>query len=280
MRRPYWYAEGGDLSPEEFGKVCAKAIEDKILELGPDNVGAFIGEPIMGAGGVVIPPSTYWPAVQEICKKYDLLLIADEVITGFGRLGTWFGSEHFGISADFMTLAKGLTSGYQPLSAIMISDRVADVLSSGIDFNHGFTYSGHPVACAAALENIRIMVEERLVERVAQETGPYLKSVFGALAAHPLVGHAESLGMAAGLNLVRRKGATLHDCEPFAPELAVGMVCRQHMFDNGVIMRAVGDRMIVAPPLVMTCAQIDEMVERIRVCLDLTLDDVRCRGWM
>jgi putrescine aminotransferase len=124
------------------------------------------------------------------------------------------------------------------------------------------------------------MEEERLVERVALETGPHLKAAFAALASHPLVGHAESCGMAAGLNLVRRKGATLHDCEAFAPELAVGMLCRGHMFDNGVIMRAVGDRMIVAPPLVMTTAQIDEMVERIRYCLDLTLEDVTQRGWM
>ena len=137
------------------------------------------------------------------------------------------------------------------------------------------------IVCAvAALENLRIIEDEKLVDKVARETGPYLKAAFARLADHPLVGHAESIGMAAGLNLVRRKGATVHDCEPFARDLAVGMVCRQHMFDNGVIMRAVGDRMIVAPPLVMTCAQIDEMVARIRDCLDLTLADVAGRGWM
>jgi putrescine---pyruvate transaminase len=154
------------------------------------------------------------------------------------------------------------------------------LVERGGDFNHGFTYSGHPVACAAALENLRIIEDEKLVERVARETGPHLKAAFARLANHPLVGHAEAIGMAAGLNLVRRKGATVHDCEPFARDLAVGMVCRQHMFDNGVIMRAVGDRMIVAPPLVMTGAQIDEMVERIGLCLDLTLADVQRRGWL
>jgi putrescine aminotransferase len=168
-----------------------------------------------------------------------------------------------------------------PLGGVLVGERVARALiERGGDFNHGFTYSGHPVACAAALENLRIIEDEKLVERVARETGPHLRAAFARLAEHPLVGHAESLGMAAGLNLVRRKGATVHDCEPFAPALAVGMVCRQHMFDNGVIMRAVGDRMIVAPPLVMTCAQVDEMVERIRVCLDLTLNDLRQRGWL
>jgi putrescine aminotransferase len=163
---------------------------------------------------------------------------------------------------------------------VLVGERVARALiERGGDFNHGFTYSGHPVACAAALENLRIIEDEKLVERVARETGPHLRAAFARLAEHPLVGHAESLGMTAGLNLVRTKGAAVHDCEPFAPALAVGMVCRQHMFDNGVIMRAVGDRMIVAPPLVMTCAQVDEMVERIRLCLDLTLNDLRQRGW-
>jgi putrescine aminotransferase len=174
-----------------------------------------------------------------------------------------------------------VTSGYVPLGGVLVGARVAHALvEKGGDFNHGFTYSGHPVACAAALENLRIMIEERLVEQVALETGPYLKAAFATLASHPLVGHAESMGMAAGLNLVRRKGTSVHDCEAFPRELAVGMVCRGHMFDNGVIMRAVGDRMIVAPPLVMTTAQIDEMVERIRYCLDLTLKDVEQRGWM
>jgi putrescine aminotransferase len=281
IEQPNFAEFGRGMSEAEFGLVAASWLEQAILDLGPERVAAFIGEPVQGAGGVIIPPQTYWPQIQRICDKYGILLVSDEVICGFGRLGSWFGCEQFGMRPDLIPFAKGVTSGYVPLGGVLVGSRVARTLvERGGDFNHGFTYSGHPVACAAALENIRIMAEERLVERVAQETGPHLKTAFAALAAHPLVGHAESMGMAAGLNLARRKGATVHDCEPFPAKLAVGMVCRQHMFDNGVIMRAVGDRMIVAPPLVMTCAQIDEMVERIRYCLDLTLDDIRRRGWM
>lgn len=271
VRRPYWYAEGGDMSPEEFGKLCAKAIEDKILELGPDNVGAFIGEPIMGAGGVVIPPSTYWPAVQEICKKYDLLLIADEVICGFGRTGHWFGSEHFGIdSADFMTLAKGLTSGYQPLSAIMISDRVADVLLSGVDFNHGYTYSGHPVSCAVAIENIRILKDEKLVERVHAETGPYLAKRLKELLDHPLVGEVRNVGLMGAIELVKDKKAR----KTFEPIGEVGTICRNHCFASGLVMRATKDTMMVSPPLTWTKADVDEFMRLATIALDLTAKDV------
>jgi len=276
------YAEGGrGMSEAEFGLAAAGWLEEKILELGPDQVAAFIGEPVQGAGGVIIPPATYWPEVQRICDKYGILLVADEVICGFGRLGAWFGSELMQMKPDPIAFAKGITSGYVPLGGVLVGNRVAQTLiGKGGEFTHGFTYSGHPVACAAALENIRIMLEERLVERVAVETGPHLKAAFAALATHPLVGHAETCGLVAGLNLVRRKGEPVHECEPFAPEQEVGMICRKYMFDNGVIMRAVGDRMIVAPPLVITKAQIDEMADKIRFCLDLTLDDLRTRRWV
>ncbi|ALK99065.1 aminotransferase [Massilia sp. WF1] len=281
IEQPHFAQHGQGMSEAEFGLRAAGWLEEKILELGPENVAAFIGEPVQGAGGVIIPPPTYWPEIQRICDKYGVLLVSDEVICGFGRLGTWFGCQLMGFRPDLIAFAKGVSSGYVPLGGVLVGARVAHALvEKGGDFNHGFTYSGHPVACAAALENLRIMEEEKLVERVALETGPHLKAAFAALAAHPLVGHAESIGMAAALNLVRRKGTSMHDGEAFAPELAVGMVCRGHMFDNGVIMRAVGDRMIVAPPLAMSTAQIDEMVERIRYCLDLTLDDVRGRGWL
>ncbi len=281
IEQPHFGEHGRGLSEAEFGLLAADWLEQKILELGPDKVAAFIGEPVQGAGGVIIPPQTYWPQIQRICDKYGILLVSDEVICGFGRLGTWFGCERMGTRPDLIPFAKGVTSGYVPLGGVLVGERVARALiERGGDFNHGFTYSGHPVACAAALENLRIVEEEKLVDKVARETGPHLKAAFARLAEHPLVGHAESIGMAAGLNLVRRKGAAVHDCEPFARALGVGMVCRQHMFDNGIIMRAVGDRMIVAPPLVMTCAQIDEMVARIRDCLDLTLADVVGRGWL
>lgn len=279
--QPNYAEHGHGMSENEFGLVAAGWLEEQILASGPERVAAFIGEPVQGAGGVIIPPQTYWPEVQRICDKYDILLVADEVICGFGRLGTWFGSELMGMRPDLISFAKGVTSGYVPLGGVLVGKRVAHALvEKGGDFNHGFTYSGHPVACAAALENLRILREERLVEKVALETGPHLKAVFAELAAHPLVGHAETCGMVAGLNLVRRKGAGPHDCEHFARELQVGMLCRAHMFDNGVIMRAVGDRMIVAPPLVMTKAEIDEMAERIWDCLDLTLADVYARGWV
>ena len=276
------YAESGHgMSEHAFGLRAAGWLEEQILASGPERVAAFIGEPVQGAGGVIIPPETYWPEVQRICDKYGILLIADEVICGFGRLGTMFGSELMGMRPDLISFAKGVTSGYVPLGGVLVGKRVAQALiERGGDFNHGFTYSGHPVACAAALENLRILREEKLVDKVALETGPHLKAAFAELATHPLVGHAESCGMVAGLNLVRRKGTGPHDCEHFARELGVGMLCRGHMFDNGVIMRAVGDRMIVAPPLVMTKAEIDEMAERIWDCLDLTLADGYNRGWI
>lgn len=279
--QPNYLEAGQGLTPEEFGLKAAGWLEEKILEVGADKVAAFIGEPVQGAGGVIIPPSTYWPEIGRICDKYGILLIADEVICGFGRLGRWFGSELFGIRPDLITFAKGVTSGYVPLGGVMVGERVARVLiEKGGEFTHGYTYSGHPVACAAALENIRIIEEEQLVQKVAEDTGPYLKQRFEELGQHPLVGYADSCGLVAGLNLVRRKGATVHDNVLFDEDQGVGMICRGHMFDNGVIMRAVGERMIVAPPLVMTRAQIDEMTDLIRVCLDKTYADVQAKGWV
>ena len=274
------YAESGrGMTEAEFGIVAAGWLEEKILELGPEKVAAFIGEPVQGAGGVIIPPATYWPEIQRICDKYDILLIADEVITGFGRLGTMFGSELMQIQPDLITFAKGVTSGYVPLGGVLVGSRVASVLiEKGGDFNHGFTYSGHPVACAAALENLRIIQDEKLVSAVAVDTGPYLRQKFLALGSHPLVSHPDACGFVAGLNLVKKKAEQVYDCVPFDSADGVGMICRGHMFANGIIMRAVGDRMIIAPPLVMTKVQIDEMVGLIRDALDATLADLRQRG--
>ncbi|OEZ98677.1 aspartate aminotransferase family protein [Duganella phyllosphaerae] len=279
--QPNYLESGRGMTEAEFGIEAASWLEQKILEVGAEKVAAFIGEPVQGAGGVIIPPATYWPEIQRICDKYGILLIADEVICGFGRLGRWFASEMFGIRPDLITFAKGVTSGYIPLGGVLVGDRVADVLiKQGGEFNHGFTYSGHPVACAAALENIRILEEEKLIERVADDTGPYLKQRFAELADHPLVGYADSCGFVAGLNLVRTKADNPHDNVAFDSALGVGMVCRGHMFGNGMIMRAVGDRMIIAPPLVMTREQIDEMITLIRRCLDLTHADIKQRGWL
>ncbi|MEZ0330690.1 MAG: aminotransferase class III-fold pyridoxal phosphate-dependent enzyme, partial [Methylophilaceae bacterium] len=237
----------------------------------------FIGEPVQGAGGVIIPPKTYWPEIQRICDKYGILLICDEVICGFGRLGKWFGSELLGAKPDLMTFAKGVTSGYLPLGGVVIGKRVADVLiNQGGEFNHGYTYSGHPVACAVALANIDIIESEGLVDKVLNETGPYLAERYAELANHPLVGSAETCGLVAGFALMKDKVNHI----AFDELLEVGMICRNHSFANGLIMRAVGDRMIIAPPLCITKAQIDEMMVLIKETLDATLADITKNGWM
>jgi putrescine---pyruvate transaminase len=276
IQQPYYFELGAGMTQEEFGLKAASWLEDKILEIGADKVGAFIGEPVQGAGGVIIPPMNYWPEIKRICDKYDILLVSDEVICGFGRLGRWWGSEYHGVKPDLMTFAKGVTSGYIPLGGVMVGDRVADVLiEKGGDFNHGFTYSGHPVACAVAIANINIIKNEKLVEKVDSDTGPYLREKFTQLADHPLVGIAETRGLMAGLVLVKNKNKK--PIETFAPDLEVGMICRGYCFANGVIMRAVGDRMIIAPPLVITRAQIDELIGLIKLCLDLTWEEVKRR---
>ncbi len=268
--QPYWFGEGGDMSPAEFGIWAAEQLEKKILEVGEDKVAAFIAEPIQGAGGVIIPPDTYWPKVREILAKYDILFAADEVICGFGRTGEWFGSDYYGNTPDLMTIAKGLTSGYIPMGGLIVSDKVAAVINEGGDFNHGFTYSGHPVAAAVALENLRIIREEKILETVRAETAPYLQQRLRELADHPLVGEVRGLGMLGAIELVKDK-ATRARYEG----KGVGMICRGHCFNNGLIMRAVGDTMIIAPPLVISKAEIDELVEKARKCLNLTLADLQ-----
>ncbi|MCD5978556.1 aspartate aminotransferase family protein [Pseudomonas quasicaspiana] len=268
--QPYWFGEGGDMTPDEFGIWAAEQLEKKILELGVDNVGAFIAEPIQGAGGVIVPPDTYWPKVKEILDKYDILFVADEVICGFGRTGEWFGSDFYGLKPDMMTIAKGLTSGYIPMGGLIVRDEVVAVLNEGGDFNHGFTYSGHPVAAAVALENIRILREEKIVERVNAETAPYLQKRLRELSDHPLVGEVRGVGLLGAIELVKDKTTR----ERYTGKGA-GMICRTFCFNNGLIMRAVGDTMIIAPPLVISFAEIDELVEKARKCLDLTLAELQ-----
>jgi putrescine aminotransferase len=272
IEQPYWYENGGDLSPDEYGVKAAQLLQAKIEQLGPKNVAAFIGEPIQGAGGVIIPPETYWPEIQRICDHYGILLVADEVICGFGRLGHWFGSERFNIRPDLMTVAKGITSGYQPLGGVMVGDRVANVLiEQGGEFHHGFTYSGHPVACAVAVRNIRILQEEGIVDRVRTDTGPYLQKRWRELAAHPLVGEARGVGFVGALELVADKAS-----RRFFPNRGdVGLICRDHCFANGLVMRAVRDTMIIAPPLVMERAHIDELIGKAWRCLELTARDLQ-----
>jgi putrescine aminotransferase len=263
--QPYWFGEGGDSDPVAFGLARARQLEDKILELGPERVAAFIGEPIQGAAGVFVPPDGYWTEIQRICRKYDVLLVADEVITGFGRTGEWFASQHFGIQPDIMTLAKGITSGYIPLGAVMFNDRVASVLATkGGELAHGYTYSGHPVCAAVALENIRILQEEGIVERVKSDTGPYLRQRWHELGAHPLVGEARIVGMMGALELVPSKPSRQY----FPERGTVGARTRDIALVNGLILRATNDAMLLSPPLVMTRAQIDELFEKAWTSLD------------
>jgi putrescine aminotransferase len=259
-------------SDHDFGLRAAKAVEDAILEAGAENVAAFIGEPIMGAGGVKIPPMSYWPEVQRICRKYDVLLMLDEVITGYGRTGEWFAAQSFGIEPDTITTAKALTSGYQPLSALLVGDRVAATLvEKGGEFAHGYTYAGHPVACAVALANLDIIEKEGLVERVKTDTGPYFaKALQERIAGHPLVGEVRSFGLMGAIEIVKNKATK----ERFAPAGSAAVVVRDHAIANGMMLRATGDTMILSPPLIWTRATIDLACDRITKALDLAAKDL------
>ena len=272
--QPHWWAEGGDKSPEEFGLERAQQLEAKIKEIGPDKVAAFIAEPIQGAGGVIVPPETYWPEIQRICKEYDILLIADEVICGFGRTGNWFGSQTVGIEPDVMTVAKGLSSGYIPIGASIISDKIADVLRR-TEFSHGYTYSGHPVACAVALENLRILEEENIVDQVKDVTAPYLRKKWESLADHPLVADVNIIGMMGSIALTPDKATRAKFA---ADEGTVGFICRERCFANNLVMRSVGDRMIISPPLTITCDEINILIERARKSLDECLEKIIADG--
>ncbi|MDP5291435.1 aspartate aminotransferase family protein [Oceanimonas sp. CHS3-5] len=265
--QPYHFDEGQGTDPHAFGLERARQLEQKILELGPERVAAFIGEPIQGAGGVIIPPDSYWPEIQRICRQYDILLVVDEVICGFGRTGHWFACEHYGLEPDLLCMAKGITSGYIPLGAVAVGARVARGLIAGGEFFHGFTYSGHPVACAVAQAAIEVMKNEHIVERVHDDIGPYLQRRWASLSDHPLVGETRGLGLVAALELVADK--TTHARYP--EDAGAGLVCREHSLNVGLVMRAVGDTMIISPPLVITHKQVDELVDKARQALDLTL---------
>jgi len=263
--QPYWYAEGGDLSPEEFGLQAARELEAKIDELGEDTVAAFVAEPIQGAGGVIIPPDTYWPEISRICKARNILLVSDEVICGFGRLGSWFGYQHYGFEPDLAPIAKGLSSGYLPIGGVLVSDRVADVMVNEVgDFFHGYTYSGHPVAAAAALENLRIIEDEGLVERIRDDIGPYFAKGWKSLEAHPVVGQADSVGLIGGLQLAADKATRRRYAKPDD----IGSLVRNHCLENGLIMRATADRMLASPAFTITRGEVDEMVETLSKALD------------
>lgn len=266
IEQPYWFENGGKLSPDDYGIKAARALEAKIDELGEDRVAAFVAEPIQGAGGVIIPPETYWPEIRRICAEREILLVMDEVICGFGRTGHWFGSDLYGVRPDLLCMAKGMSSGYLPIGGVMVADHVVEALLEGGEFFHGYTYSGHPTCCAVASRNIRILEDEGIVEHVRDAAAPYLAERWAELGEHPIVGEARSRGLVAALELVRDKHARTR-----YPEVGrTGTLCRDICFANGIIMRAVRDTMIVSPPLVITRGQIDELVGLARRCLDET----------
>jgi|TARA_B110000902_G_C14274261_1_gene574395 putrescine aminotransferase len=265
--QPYWFGEGGDLTPDELGLKAAKSLEDKILELGVENVACFIAEPIQGAGGVIIPPTTYWPEVKRILNKYDILFVSDEVIFGFGRTGKWFGCDYYDTKPDLINFAKAVTNGYQPLGGVMIADKVAEVLKAdGGEFGHGFTYSGHPAACAAALATLKIIHEQNIVENVDKVNGPHFSRRLQQLADHPIVGEVRSVGMVGAIELVKDKASRTR----FSDNSDAGAACRDASIANGLVMRATGDTMIIAPPLIMTLEQIDELFDKAKLALDDT----------
>ncbi len=266
VMQPYLFGEGFGEDPAAFAERAADAIEQRILAVGPENVAAFIGEPVQGAGGVIIPPEGYWPRVEAICRKYGILLICDEVICGFGRLGSWFGFQHYGVTPDLISMAKGLSSGYLPISAVGVAGHIVETLrEKGGDFVHGYTYSGHPTCAAVALKNIEIMEREDLVRRTAEESGPYLARGLADLATHPLVGETRSLGLIGAVEIVSRKGTN----ERFggAPGTGGPMV-RDLCIENGLMIRAVRDTLVMSPPLVISRAEIDQMLGIVRQSLD------------
>jgi putrescine aminotransferase len=266
VMQPYHFGEGFGEDPAAFAARAAQAVEDRILEVGPENVAAFVGEPVQGAGGVIIPPESYWPRVEAICRKYGILLVCDEVICGFGRLGRWFGFQHFGVKPDLVSMAKGLSSGYLPISAVGVADHIVEALrSTGDDFVHGYTYSGHPTAAAVALKNLEIMERENLVERVRADAGPYLAKALASLSDHPLVGEARSLGLIGCVEIVAAKGTNRRF--PGKPGSA-GLVVRDLCIEHGLMVRAVRDSIVMSPPLVISHAEIDQLVGTLRRALD------------
>jgi putrescine aminotransferase len=272
---PYWYgakaAGYGDIGAEEFGALIAQKLEARILELGPDRVASFSAEPVQGAGGLIFPPSTYWPAVAKICAKYDVLLHADEVITGFGRIGEWFGAQAYGFQPDIMTMAKGLSSGYQPISAISLGPRMGEAIANANEeLVHGYTYSGHPVASAVALKNLEVMERKKLPARVKTAIGPYLqRRMRETFADHPLVGEVRGVGLLCAIELAPNKPERSFYPDPGA----VGTHCRNYCFNGGLIMRAIRDTMVCAPPLTVTEAEVDELIAKAKDAIDKTAKD-------
>jgi adenosylmethionine-8-amino-7-oxononanoate aminotransferase len=266
---PYPYRfEGGDTTISQ-GVAAANLLEDAILREGPETVAGFIAEPVQGAGGVIVPQDDYFPRIREICDKYDVLLISDEVITGFGRTGTWFGLEHWGVEPDIMQFAKGITSGYIPLGGMGVSDTIKHAINTAPPdkrWMHAFTYSGHPTCCAVALANIRIIQEEGLVERAA-EMGNRLLEKLHMLETSEHVGNVRGLGLMAGVELVKNKATK----QSFPASDKVGPRLHQEMVQRGLYTRISGDTICLAPPLISTADQIDRIVDIVRDSISAVL---------
>jgi L-2,4-diaminobutyrate transaminase len=275
----YWGAEPGE-SEKEFSARRARELEAMILEEDPDTVAAFIGEPVLGTGGIIPPPAGYWAAIQEVLRKHDVLLIADEVVTGFGRTGEMFGSTAYGIEPDLITLAKGLTSAYVPLSAVVVGEKVAKVLEQATDklgaFSHGYTYSGHPLGAAAANAVLDIVEREDLPGNAARTGGHFQQCLREAFADHPLVGEVRGVGLMAALEFVADKGRK----QRFDPALKIGAQVSAAALEGGLIARAMphGDILGLSPPLVVTPAECEEIVAIAKRAVDKVTDELRREG--
>ena len=277
---PHTYRRPDGMSVEDFCDEKVADLENKILELGPENVACFIAEPIMGGGGVIVPPPGYHARTKAVCEKYEVLYISDEVVTGFGRLGHFFASEPvFGITPDIITSAKGLTSGYIPHSATLFSDEIYEVISvpqsDGALFTHGFTYAGHPVSCAAALKNIEIMEREDLCGHV-REVGPYFEEQLNDLLTLPLIGDVRGNKFMMCVEAVKDKETK----EVFEPDAKIGARITRHCQQRGLLVRPLGHMNVLSPPLTLTRDQIDTLVETLRESIIATQNDlVRENMW-
>ncbi len=267
---PHFYRFG--TAGETEAQFTARLLEEAELVIvaeGPETVAAFIGEPLMGAGGVIPPPRGYWQGIEALCRKYDILLVADEVINGFGRLGSSFGAVHYGFKPDLMVVSKQITSSYAPLAAVLFTEAVYGAIADNSakigTFGHGFTTSGHPLAMAVALENLKI-IEERDLMGQAARVGAFMQKELRKLASHPLVGEVRGEGLIAGLELVEDKSSK----RSFDPQLKVGLKAFDLAQRNGLIVRAIGDTIALCPPLIITEAQVQEVIARLKTTLDQT----------
>src|SRR5579863_9609306 len=262
----YRFGNAGETEAQFTARLLAEA-EKVILEEGADTIAAFIGEPLMAAGGVMPPPAGYWPGIESLCRKYDILLVSDEVINGFGRVGSPFGAQHYGFKPDIMVVSKQLTSSYVPLAAVLFSEAVYSAVADNTakigTFGHGFTTSGHPLAMAIALENLKI-IEERDLMGQAARVGAFMQQELAPLTSHPLVGEVRGCGLIAGLELVEDKLTR----RPFDAQLKVGARAFGLGHQNGLIVRAIGDTIALCPPMIITEAQMQELFVRLRATLD------------